>query len=96
MSERKEDTHSQSNICLINESSKHFIFECENVSEIWNALGTFLKTNIKWKHVIVGFNYERNRKVITLTYVAYRIYKYKMYCLRCLDEINYNIFYHVK
>ena len=101
LSKLKQDTHSQCNICLINESSKHLIFECKNVTEIWNALGTFLKTNIKWKHVIVGFNYESNRKVITLntliSYVAYRIYKYKMYCsLQCLDETNYNILHHVK
>ena len=42
------------------------------------VLGAYLKTNIMWKHVIVGFNYESNRKVITLNsfipYVAYRIY----------------------
>ena len=37
------------------------------------ALGAYLKINIKWKHVIVGFNYESNRKVITLIpYVAYK------------------------
>ena len=84
----KQDTHSQCNMCMINEFSKHLIFECKNVIEIWNALDTFLKTNITWKHVIVVFNYESNRKVITLitliSYVAYRIYKYKMYCrLQC-------------
>ena len=94
MSKWKQDTHSQCNICLIIEPSKHLIFECENVTDILNALGNYLKTNVKWKHVIVGFNYEGNRKVITLnsliSYVAYRIYKYKMYCrLQCLDETNY-------
>ena len=59
------------------------------------------KTNINWKHVIVGFNYESNRTVITLnpliSYVAYRIYKYKMYCrLQCLDVTKYNILHYVK
>lgn len=59
-------------------------FESENVTEIWNALGSYSKTNIKWKLVIVGFNNESNRKVITflnslISCVAYRIDKYKMY-----------------
>ena len=47
----------------VDESSKHLIFECKNAIEVWNALSTFLKTNIKWKHVIAGFNYESNIKV---------------------------------
>ena len=54
LSKWKQDTHSQCNICHINESSKHLIFESEIVTEIWNALGTYLKTNIKWKHVIIA------------------------------------------
>lgn len=37
-----------------------------------------------WKHVIIGFYYENNRKVQFLnniiSYVAYRIYKFKMLC----------------
>lgn len=60
----------------------------------------YLKIDIKWKHVIIGFFHELNRKVITLntliSYVAYRIYEYKMYCrLSSLDKTNYNILYFV-
>ena len=62
----EQDTHSQCIICHITESSKYLIFECENVTEIWNASSMFLKTNIKRKHVIVCFDYKSNRKVITL------------------------------
>ena len=54
LSKWKQDAHSQCNICHINESPKHLIFESEIVTEIWNALGTYLKTNIKWKHVIIA------------------------------------------
>ena len=57
------------------------------------ALGAYLKINIKWKHVIVGFNYESNRKVITLNpYVAYKFIRGSkkntnvLYILFCLTS----------
>ena len=34
------NNENKTHICLIHESSKHLIFECENVTEILNALGT--------------------------------------------------------
>ena len=48
-----------------------------------------------------GFFHERNRKTkslnLLISYIAYRIYKYKMYCrLNSFDETCYNIFQHVK
>lgn len=96
-----KEIHSQCKICKRNENTKHLIFECENVSEIWNALNVYLKIDIKWKHVLLGFFSEQNRKIVSLntliSYVAYRIYKYKMYCrIHSLEETNYNILNHVK
>lgn len=62
----------------------HLIFECDNVKEIWSKLCTTLHLDIMWKHVIIGFYYENNLKVQFLnniiSYVAYRIYKFKMLC----------------
>ena len=101
LSKWKRDTHSNCENCHIRETTKHIIFECENVVQVWNALSNYLNLNVKWKHIMVGFFHERNRKTkslnLLISYIAYRIYKYKMYCrLNSLDETRYNIFQHVK
>lgn len=45
-----------------------------------------MQLDIMWKHVIIGFYYENNRKVQLLnniaSYVAYKIYKFKMLICR--------------
>lgn len=94
-------THALCKICHVNETSKHLIFECENVVQIWYVLSLYLKIDTKWKHAIIEFFHEHNRKVISLetliSYVAYSIFKYKMYCrLSSFDETNYNILCNVK
>lgn len=103
LSKWKKETHALCKICHVSETSKHLIFECENVVQIWNSLSLYLKIDIKWIHVIIGFVHEHNRKVISLNtlilYVAYRIYKYtcKMYYrLSSLDETNSSVLCHVK
>ena len=60
-----------------------------------------MSIDIQWKHIIVGFYNERNKKCTShntlLSYVAYRIYKYKMYCrLESLKETDYGIQNHIK
>ena len=45
---------------------------------------TCLKFDIGWKHIIIGFYEEINNKTILLnnliSYIACRIYKFKMHC----------------
>ena len=87
--------------CKHVENIKHLIFECNNVHGIWNSVGKFLSFQIKWKHIVVGFYSEENDKIKTLnlfiSYVAFRIYKYKMLCrLDSLSETAYNLYNHVK
>lgn len=77
------------------------MFDCDNVLEIWNALNVYTKIDIKWKHVLLGFFHEQNKKIVSLntliSFIAYIIYKYKMYCrVHSLEETNYNILNHVK
>lgn len=94
LSKWKKETQSLCKICHVNETSKHLIFERENVVQIWNTLRHYLKKDMKWKNVIIGFFHEHNRKVISFNTYSY---KYKMYCrLSFLDETNYNILCHVK
>ena len=53
---------------------------------------------IKWKNAILGFYLEDNRKIslfnTIIWFVAYRIYKYKMWCrLENITETIINITY---
>ena len=65
------------------ENSKHLIFECRLVQNIWEFIGQILHFTIRWKHIILGFyNSEKNSKTCFyndfISLVAYNIYKYKM------------------
>ena len=56
---------------------------------------------IKWKQIVVGFYCEENDKIKTLnlfiSFVAFRIYQYKMLCrLDSLSETAYNLYNHVR
>lgn len=67
-----------------NENNEHLIFLCENVKEIWKSVSDCLKFDVSWKNIILGFYDELNDKTILLnniiSFIAYRIYKYKMFC----------------
>ena len=78
------------------ENTKHLIFYCKNVSRIWKLLSLVTGFNITWKHIVIGFYYEDNDKTRMLnnliSFVACRIYKYKMYCrIHKFNEEEYNI-----
>ena len=60
-----------------------------------------MSIDFHWKHIIVRFYNERNKKCTSLNtpifYVAYRIYKYKMYWrLEQLKETDTGIQNHIK
>lgn len=66
------------------ENSKHLIFDCVNVEKIWKAASECLNFDIKWKNIVVGFYLEETQVTklynYFLSFIAYRIYKCKMYC----------------
>lgn len=51
---------------------------------IWRHLSSVLHFDIQFKHVIIGFYFKRNVKTHflnkILSFVAYYIYKFKMFC----------------
>lgn len=55
---------------------------------------------IKWKHVLLGFLNDQKRKSynwIPSSFLAHRIYKFKMHCrVHSIEETNNNILSHVK
>ena len=96
---------SESDICpyckAYREDNEHMIFKCDNVNLIWKLASKVLKFEIKWKHILIGFYFEKNQKIVDLnnilSTIATIIYKYKMYCrLKDVDESKENISSHVK
>ena len=83
------------------ENTKHLIFECLNIQNIWKILSAAIRFDIQWKHIVIGFCLEYNEKVSIfnniISFIACRIYKYKMYCrLESIDESEYAIRFHLK
>lgn len=66
------------------ENSKHLIFDCVNVAKIWKVASECLNFDIIWKHIVLGFYLEETQVTklynYFLSFIAYRIYKCKMYC----------------
>lgn len=66
------------------ENSKHLIFDCVNVVKIWKVASECLNFDINWKHIVLGFYLEETQVTklynYFLSFIAYRIYKCKMYC----------------
>ena len=87
--------------CNKDENTKHLIFYCLYSIQIWEIISVSLSIDIQLKHVIVVFYDEKDKKCTSLntliSYVAYRIYKYKMYCrLESLNETDVCIQIHIK
>ena len=83
------------------ENNMHLLYDCQNIQQIWKLVSNCLKFDIGWKHVIIGFYDEINNKTILLnnliSFIACRIYKYKMYCrIKGENESSQNIRSHVK
>ena len=67
-------------VCGKIEDTKHMLYECPRVNEIWNCISQVLNVNITWKQIICGFpGYEDNVRInminCIITVVAYAIFK---------------------
>ena len=66
-------------ICGQIQTVKHLIFECNRVQNLWILIGSILRVNIRYKHIIVGNkaenDYIKNRNLL-ISYTAYSIYKF--------------------
>ena len=96
---------SESDLCqyckAYSEDNEHLIFNCDNVNHIWKLASKILKFEIQWKHILIGFYFEKNQKIVDLnniiSTIATIIYKYKMYCrLKDKEESKNNISIHLK
>lgn len=73
---------------------KHLLFDCNKTKDIWNELSCLLKTNITWKHIVIGCDeYNLNARLINVsisiaTYIIYCIWVKCSYSGGKYDEIN--------
>ena len=60
------------------ENTKHLIFECANIQNIWKILSVAIRFDIQLKHIVIGFCLENNEKVSIfnsiISFIACRIY----------------------
>ena len=71
------------------ENIAHLLYECNDSSFVWQKLSSIFGFKIAWKHIVIGFyeNSDTNDSMNTLiSFVALKIYKYKMKCR--LDNIS--------
>ncbi len=65
--------------CGIKQTTKHLLYECPRVQNIWVLISTILKVNIKYKHIVIGNTPSSEGIIIrnlVISYVAYGIYKF--------------------
>ena len=102
VSKWKNDVTMYCSICKnVIENTEHMIFNCKNVRRIWEIVGITLKFEIKWKQIVLGFYYADNDYIdflnFIISFVACRIYKYKMFCrIESLEENEFNVYCNVK
>ena len=67
-------------VCNEIDSPNHLLFSCKRINDIWKTVGTILKLDIKWCHIVLGLT-ENNDLILNkarnniLTIIAYAIYK---------------------
>ena len=75
--------------CKCIEDIKHLLYDCKLTTYMWQVVSLYFNFEITWKIIVLGFYNEVNSKTIRLnniiSFVCYKIYKYKMRC-RLLQE----------
>lgn len=78
--------------CREIENTKHMVFDCILVKNIWKKVSAILKINIAWKHLVLGFIYNGNQSNVVLnnviSFIACKIFKYKMKCKLIEDNVT--------
>lgn len=91
LSVRKWDKNINGNCinCNIPENIKHLIFECDLLMPLWRKILLILTIDVTWKLVVIGFIFTSNKYTFildnNLSFIACKVYKYKMKC-RIINE----------
>ena len=67
------------------ETTKHMLFDCPRVIDIWKMINNHINLMVTWKHILCGFpSYDITQKLCDLNYVivivAYAIFKENNRC----------------
>ena len=69
--------------CNVVQDCKHLLYTCPIFKSIWDKVGSILKINIKWKHIVIGFGiFDVDEKIVTsrnflisnIAYILFSIY----------------------
>lgn len=77
-------------VCKDEENITHLLYDCKIIKTILEKVSSFLKFDIAWKIIVLGFYNEISDKTLLLNnliaFITFSMYKYKMKC-RLKDEI---------
>lgn len=72
------------NNCNMPENIKHLIFECDLLMPLKRKISLILNIDVTWKLIVIDFIFTCNKYtfilITTLSFIACKIYKYKMKC----------------
>jgi hypothetical protein len=79
---------------------KHLLFECEKSKYVWENISCILKTNVSWKHIVIGcneYNYSAMFINIFISITSYIIYSSWVKCSFASEKYeNVNILHIVR
>ena len=85
LSKWKTNISKYCDVCNEIETTKHMLFDCKRINDIWNLISNVTKTNISWKEIVCGFiNYDVTDKIVCLniisSLIAFSIFKVNSHC----------------
>ncbi len=91
ISKWNRNIHENCPFCGIRQTTRHLLYECSRVHNLWIMIGTILKMNITYKHLVIG-NIPRTEYIIArnlvISYIAYGIYKF--WIMSENQKVNFN------
>ena len=72
-------------VCGQIETTRHMLYECKRIKDIWTAIGKYIKCNFDWKLIVCGYiGYELTDKVSAINFIssviAYAVFKVNSFC----------------
>ena len=85
LSKWNKNIPSKCEFCQNTETTKHMLFECSRIKDIWETISNVLNVNVRWKQIVCGFiNCDQTIHISFINYVitivAYAIFKENSYC----------------
>ena len=80
LSKWKDNIQKECTVCGPIETTKHMLYECLRIRQLWNDISNELKINISWKNIVCGFTYcELSDKIkiynILISTICYTIFR---------------------